>query len=93
VWAKSGLKEAPHKVEMILNQMHELYESDKPRREAEQVNFSSVINTWVRSCLNDTPSKAEALLLRMQQLHKSGYPDVKPNTMFQFCPPCMGKKL
>ena len=71
-WSKSGLEEAGHKAERILDRMQELYDQTGDVQLKPNVrSYNSVINAWAKSRAKDSAEMAELLLLKLEKLYQA----------------------
>lgn len=85
-WAKSGTRNSGEKASSLLNDMIQLYQSDKIKyanlRPMTQV-FNAVINAWAKSGAGvQAPMEAQALLSQMEDMRsRYGILDIMPDTI------------
>lgn len=82
-WAKSGDGgKAAQYAEAILQQMHQLYQSNPKKYESLKPTtgiFNAVLNSWARSKETIAPVRAEEILNWMDTLYQRGDLDVRPD--------------
>ena len=76
-WAKSGLPEAPEKVESLFRVLCEQYETGVLHSPPDNSSFMALMLVWSRSGRNDAPSKVEEVLDRMK---KAPWECIEPDT-------------
>lgn len=81
VYARSGLPDAPQKVEEILKQMQALYDNGDVFAKPTAVNYNALLNALSRSSNQASAEKAVEILQKMEiPVSKGGY-DVEPITL------------
>ena len=69
------------RVEAILNQMEDLYQSGRRHVKPSAVSYITCISAWARSNHRQKVLRAQAILRRMEQAYRSGNLDAKPNLL------------
>lgn len=69
------------RVEALLNQMEDLYQSGRQDVKPSTVSYITCISAWARSNHRQKVPRAQAILRRMEESYRSGNIDAEPNLL------------